>query len=319
MPCSTSTAASAAPRVTTATETAGRTEETAARATASAARTTRRTTRRAAQTTRRAASTTRRAAAQSTRRAAKPAAPPITGYDDLTADEIVAKLPEQPQTALVAIAAYEQATAKRATVLQRVAALSGPEPAPGYDELNADDAQKLVTGGSADARRRRARLRAPPQGPRERHRGRHAPRGRLLAPACHTSPETGAPARGAPAVRLSRPRPGRAAGAAPRPTGRAWPRTRTPRCAPRESGYSGSSELDVTITAGPPLVGREPLGDREAVDVRQAHVEQHDVRAAARARRRGRTCRRPPRRRPSSRRIRAGRAPWTGRRRDRRR
>ncbi len=136
--------------ITTATETAGRTEETAARATASAARTTRRTTRRAAQTTRRAASTTRRAAAQSTRRAAKPAAPPITGYDDLTADEIVAKLPEQPQTALVAIAAYEQATAKRATVLQRVAALSGPEPAPGYDELNADDAQKLVTGGSAE-------------------------------------------------------------------------------------------------------------------------------------------------------------------------
>jgi hypothetical protein len=136
--------------LTTATETAGRTEETAARATASAARTTRRTTRRAAQTTRRAASTTRRAAAQSTRRAAKPAAPPITGYDDLTADEIVAKLPEQPQTALVAIAAYEQATAKRATVLQRVAALSGPEPAPGYDELNADDAQKLVTGGSAE-------------------------------------------------------------------------------------------------------------------------------------------------------------------------
>jgi hypothetical protein len=136
--------------VTNVTETAGRTEESAARATASAARTTRRTTRRAAQTTRRAASTTRRAAAQSTRRAAKPAAPPITGYDDLTVDEIVAKLPEQPQTALVTIAAYEQATAKRATVLQRVAALSGPEPAPGYDELNADDAQKLVTGGSPE-------------------------------------------------------------------------------------------------------------------------------------------------------------------------
>jgi len=109
----------------------------------------RRTTKRAATTTRRAAQTTRRAA-QTTRRAAKPAAPPITGYDDLTADEIVAKLPEQPQTALVAIAAYEQANEKRSTVLQRVAALSGPEPAPGYDELNADDAQKLITGGSAE-------------------------------------------------------------------------------------------------------------------------------------------------------------------------
>ena len=139
--------------VTTATENAGRTEETAVRATETAARTTaratRRTTKRAATTTRRAAQTTRRAA-QTTRRAAKPAAPPITGYDDLTADEIVAKLPEQPQTALVAIAAYEQANEKRSTVLQRVAALSGPEPAPGYDELNADDAQKLITGGSAE-------------------------------------------------------------------------------------------------------------------------------------------------------------------------
>jgi len=139
--------------VTTATENAGRTEETAVRATETAARTTaratRRTTKRAATTTRRAAQTTRRAA-QTARRAAKPAAPPITGYDDLTADEIVAKLPEQPQTALVAIAAYEQANEKRSTVLQRVAALSGPEPAPGYDELNADDAQKLITGGSAE-------------------------------------------------------------------------------------------------------------------------------------------------------------------------
>jgi hypothetical protein len=140
--------------VTTATDTAGRTEETAVRATENAARTTaratRRTTKRAAQTTRRAAQTTRRAAQSTRRAAAKPATPPITGYDDLTADEIVAKLPEQPQTALAAIAAYEQATTKRATVLQRVAALSGPEPAPGYDELNADDAQKLVTGGSAE-------------------------------------------------------------------------------------------------------------------------------------------------------------------------
>jgi hypothetical protein len=30
-----------------------------------------------------------------------------------------------------------------------VTALTGPEPAPGYDELSADDAQKLLTGGDA--------------------------------------------------------------------------------------------------------------------------------------------------------------------------
>ena len=71
---------------------------------ARAARATRRT-RRAARrhATRRAAATTRRAAAQPRRRRrAAGRRPPIAGYDDLTAEEIVAKLPEQSQTTLVA-------------------------------------------------------------------------------------------------------------------------------------------------------------------------------------------------------------------------
>jgi hypothetical protein len=129
-------------------ETTERAADTAARTTRTAARATSRATKR---TTRRAASTTRRAAKPAARAAATVAAPtvPISGYDGLTAEEIVAKLPEQPQTALAQIAAYEQAKEKRATVLQRVAALSGPEPAPGYDALTADEAQKLVTNGSA--------------------------------------------------------------------------------------------------------------------------------------------------------------------------
>jgi hypothetical protein len=104
--------------------------------------------------TRRATTATRKAAKQV--RAAKPAAAapapveaPIAGYDDLTAEEIVAKLPEQSQATLVQVAAYEQAHDKRTTVLERVAALTGPEPAPGYDELTADDVQKLLTGGDA--------------------------------------------------------------------------------------------------------------------------------------------------------------------------
>ena len=124
-----------------ATETAARTTRTAARATS---RATKRTTRRAASTTRRAAKPAARAAA------AAPTAPaaPISGYDDLTAEQIVAKLPEQPQTVLAKIATYEQAKDKRATVLQRIAALTGPEPAPGYDALTADEAQKLVANGS---------------------------------------------------------------------------------------------------------------------------------------------------------------------------
>jgi len=108
-----------------------------------------RATRRTATATRSAARRTRRAAATPAKAAKAAVEAPITGYDELTAEQIVAKLPEQPQTTLAQIAAYEQANAKRATVLERVAALTGAEPAPGYDELTADDAQKLVTGGDA--------------------------------------------------------------------------------------------------------------------------------------------------------------------------
>jgi hypothetical protein len=92
-----------------------------------------------------------RTAARQVKPAAAPVAveAPIAGYDDLTAEEIVAKLPEQSQAILVQVAAYEQAHDKRTTVLERVAALTGREPAPGYDELTADDVQKLLTGGDA--------------------------------------------------------------------------------------------------------------------------------------------------------------------------
>jgi hypothetical protein len=137
--------------------TSGRTTERAEETVAEVARGTGEAARRA---TRRTATATRTAARRTRRATAKAAAPakaaakaaleaPITGYDDLTAEEIVAKLPEQPQTTLVQVAAYERAGQKRATVLDRVAALTGPEPAPGYDGLNAEDAQKLVTGGDA--------------------------------------------------------------------------------------------------------------------------------------------------------------------------
>jgi hypothetical protein len=125
-------------------ETTERVEETTTRVARSTGRAAQRTTRRAATATRKAAKPVK-----ATAKATAKVEPPITGYDDLTADEIVAKLPEQPQATLAAVAAYERANEKRSTVLQRVAALSGPEPAPGYDELNADDAQKLVTSGSA--------------------------------------------------------------------------------------------------------------------------------------------------------------------------
>jgi hypothetical protein len=129
------------------------TTERTAEATTEVARETGRAAQRA---TRRTATATRRAAKRAkpaVKAATKPAAAveaPIAGYDDLTADELVAKLPEQSQVTLAAVAAYEQAHDKRTTVLERVAALTGPEPAPGYDELNADEAQKLLASGDAE-------------------------------------------------------------------------------------------------------------------------------------------------------------------------
>jgi hypothetical protein len=120
-------------------------EETAEKATRGTARAAKRATRRTASVTRKAARAPRKAAAPA--RATVQA--PITGYDDLTADEVTSKLPELSQTDLAAVVAYEQAHDKRATVLDRAKALTGAEPVPGYDELTADEAQKLLTGADA--------------------------------------------------------------------------------------------------------------------------------------------------------------------------
>jgi hypothetical protein len=145
--------------VRTSAQTTERAEEAVAEVARGTGRAAERATRRTATATRRAAKRAKPAVKAATQAATGTAATaatakaavqaPITGYDDLTAEEIVAKLPEQPQTTLAQVAAYEQANAKRTTVLERVAALTGPEPAPGYDELTADEAQKLLTGGDA--------------------------------------------------------------------------------------------------------------------------------------------------------------------------
>ena len=133
---------------------AGIGSQTTERAAKATTEVTRETGRAAQRATRRTATATRAAvkrakpAAKAVTKAATAEAP-ITGYDDLTADELVAKLPEQSQATLALVAAYEKANDNRSTVLERVTALSGPEPAPGYDELNADEAQTLVTGGDA--------------------------------------------------------------------------------------------------------------------------------------------------------------------------
>jgi len=149
--------------VQTADEATTKVVEGTARATRRATKRTTRATRKATKPAARAATATPRAAARAataapraaartaTRAAAATAATaPITGYEKLTAEDVLAKLPELSQAELAQVAAYERANDARTTVLDRVEALTGPEPAPGYDELTADDAQKLVTGGNAE-------------------------------------------------------------------------------------------------------------------------------------------------------------------------
>src|SRR3954451_23337677 len=132
-------------------QTTERVEEASTQVVRETGRATQRATRRPATATRKAVKRAKPAA--NAVKAATPAAtvePPLAGYDDLTAEEIVSKLAEQSQATLVQVAAYEQAHDKRSTVLERVAALTGPQPAPGYDELTADEVQKLLTGGDAE-------------------------------------------------------------------------------------------------------------------------------------------------------------------------
>jgi ferritin-like metal-binding protein YciE/Asp-tRNA(Asn)/Glu-tRNA(Gln) amidotransferase C subunit len=72
----------------------------------------------------------------------------ITGYDKLTAEEIVAKLSELSQIDLAKVDAYERKHQNRTTVLERITTLRGDEPWPGYDELTVSELQTAL--GKAD-------------------------------------------------------------------------------------------------------------------------------------------------------------------------
>ena len=69
---------------------------------------------------------------------------PIANYDDLTAEEIVAKLPELSQIDLAKIDAYERREQSRTTILDKIASLRADEPWPGYDELNVSEIQAAL-------------------------------------------------------------------------------------------------------------------------------------------------------------------------------
>jgi ferritin-like metal-binding protein YciE len=63
----------------------------------------------------------------------------IDSYGKLTAEEITKRLPELSQVDLAKVDSYERRHDNRSTVLDRVSALRGDEPWPGYDELNASE------------------------------------------------------------------------------------------------------------------------------------------------------------------------------------
>jgi ferritin-like metal-binding protein YciE len=81
----------------------------------------------------------------------------IARYDALTAEEIVGRLANLSQIELAKVAAYERRHQSRSTILDRVDALQGNEPWPGYDELTADEVRAVLSEGDDDDRAREVR------------------------------------------------------------------------------------------------------------------------------------------------------------------
>jgi ferritin-like metal-binding protein YciE len=76
--------------------------------------------------------------------------PPFAGYDDLTASEVVERLPALSQDQLAAVAGYERAHEARSTVLERVDALAGDEPWDGYDGQGVTDIRAALRDADDD-------------------------------------------------------------------------------------------------------------------------------------------------------------------------
>ena len=75
---------------------------------------------------------------------------PIANYADLTVEQINAKLPELSQIDLAKVDAYERREQNRTTVLDKISALRGDEPWPGYDEQTASEIVTALRAADAD-------------------------------------------------------------------------------------------------------------------------------------------------------------------------
>jgi ferritin-like metal-binding protein YciE len=83
-----------------------------------------------------------------------PADLPITGYETLTAEDIVTRLRQLSQAELVRLRAYERGADARQTVLERIDTLVEDEPWTGYDAQNVEQISTALA--SADEDRRKA-------------------------------------------------------------------------------------------------------------------------------------------------------------------
>jgi uncharacterized protein (TIGR02271 family) len=71
----------------------------------------------------------------------------ISGYDSLSANDILEKLPELSQMDLAEVGAYERKNENRSTITSRIDSLQGDEPWPGYDELRVDEVRAVLSEG----------------------------------------------------------------------------------------------------------------------------------------------------------------------------
>ncbi len=78
---------------------------------------------------------------------------PISGYEELNAEEITRRLPGLSQIDLAKIDAYERRGENRTTILSRIASLRSQEPWPGYDEMTVAEVRERLGAGDEDRAR----------------------------------------------------------------------------------------------------------------------------------------------------------------------
>lgn len=82
-----------------------------------------------------------------------PTEPTIANYDAQSADEITQRLRTLSQADLTKLERYERQGQARTTVLERIAALRGEPPWPGYDEMEVEEVNDRLKQRDADAAR----------------------------------------------------------------------------------------------------------------------------------------------------------------------